>query len=89
MAGLLSTSWIMNCTLEVSSPDPASMPPLSSDILNDMVFELLPAAAFVCDATGAIVRYNRKAAELWGRELVPGETYYIAVSYTHLRAHET
>ncbi|SEQ54291.1 PAS domain S-box-containing protein [Pseudomonas lutea] len=79
MAGLLSTSWIMNCTLEVSSPDPAPMPSLSSDVLNDMVFELLPAAAFVCDATGAIVRYNRKAAEFWGRELVPGETYYIGI----------
>ncbi|MBF8640655.1 MULTISPECIES: PAS domain-containing protein [Pseudomonas] len=79
MAGLLSTSWIMNCTLEASSLDPVPMPSLSSDVLNDMVFELLPAAAFVCDATGAIVRYNRKAAEFWGRELVPGETYYIGI----------
>lgn len=26
----------------------------------------LPMAAYVCDADGNIVRYNRKAVELWG-----------------------
>jgi PAS domain S-box-containing protein len=79
MAGLLGTLKIMNCTQEASTLNRISAPPLSSDLLNDMVFELLPAAAFVCDATGAIVRYNRKAAEFWGRELIPGETYYIGI----------
>ena len=34
---------------------------------DDRLLELLPVAAYVCDATGMIVRHNRKAAELWGR----------------------
>lgn len=34
-------------------------------LLDDMIIELLPVAVYVCDAEGAIVRFNRKAAELW------------------------
>jgi PAS domain S-box-containing protein len=37
------------------------------------VLELLPAAVYVCDARGVVVRYNRKAVELWGREPGPGD----------------
>src|SRR5215210_2014800 len=33
-----------------------------SNILN-----LLPSAVYVCDASGVVVNYNRKAVELWGR----------------------
>ncbi|MDX3929351.1 MAG: PAS domain S-box protein [Shinella sp.] len=36
--------------------------------LPDTLFDLLPAAVYVCDRSGAILRYNRRAAELWGRE---------------------
>jgi PAS domain S-box-containing protein len=31
------------------------------------LFEQLPFAAYLCDRDGFIVRYNRRAAELWGR----------------------
>ena len=33
----------------------------------DELFDALPAAVYVCDCDGLIVRYNRRAAELWGR----------------------
>src|SRR6266403_6187111 len=31
------------------------------------LFELLPFAVYVCDRDGLVLRYNRRAAELWGR----------------------
>jgi len=31
------------------------------------LFEQLPFAVYLCDRDGVIVRYNRRAAELWGR----------------------
>jgi PAS domain S-box-containing protein len=31
------------------------------------LFEQLPFAVYVCDRDGLVVRYNRRAAELWGR----------------------
>lgn len=35
--------------------------------LPDQLLDLIPAAVYVCDRDGIIVRYNRRAAELWGR----------------------
>jgi PAS domain S-box-containing protein len=35
--------------------------------LADRVLDLLPVAVYVCDLDGLIVRFNRKAAKLWGR----------------------
>jgi PAS domain S-box-containing protein len=32
------------------------------------VLDLLPVAVYVCDRDGRIIKYNRRAAELWGRE---------------------
>jgi PAS domain S-box-containing protein len=32
------------------------------------ILDLLPVAVYTCDAEGLITQYNRKAAELWGRE---------------------
>jgi PAS domain S-box-containing protein len=32
------------------------------------IFDLVPVAVYVCDADGIIHEYNRRAAELWGRE---------------------
>ena len=32
------------------------------------LFDLVPVAVYVCDADGIIQEYNRRAAELWGRE---------------------
>lgn len=40
---------------------------------DDAILELLPAAVYVCDSEGRVVRYNRRAAELWGREPIPGD----------------
>ncbi|HET8728379.1 MAG TPA: PAS domain S-box protein [Alphaproteobacteria bacterium] len=42
--------------------------------IDETILELLPAAVYVCDAEGLIVRYNRRAAELWGRSPRRGET---------------
>jgi PAS domain S-box-containing protein len=32
------------------------------------LFDLVPVAVYVCDADGIIQEYNRRAAELWGRD---------------------
>ncbi len=37
--------------------------------------DLLPVAAFICDAKGTILQYNRHAAEIWGRTPRPEETH--------------
>lgn len=39
----------------------------------DALLEALPTATCVCAADGSIVRFNRKAAELWGGAPKPGE----------------
>lgn len=38
------------------------------DRLELQLLQLLPVAVYICAADGAIVKYNRRAAELWGRE---------------------
>jgi len=35
------------------------------------LFEQLPFAVYVCDRDGLVLRYNRRAAELWGRSPKP------------------
>src|SRR5690242_18435003 len=32
-----------------------------------LLFEQLPFAIYICDRNGVLLRYNRRAAELWGR----------------------
>jgi PAS domain S-box-containing protein len=44
--------------------------------IDDATLELLPVAVCVCDRDGAILRYNRRAAELWGRSPARGERFY-------------
>src|SRR3954465_8104855 len=42
------------------------------------LFEQLPFAVYVCDRDGLVLRYNRRAAELWGRSPKlgdPGERF--------------
>ncbi len=41
-----------------------TMPPPQAD---DTILDLLPVAICICDAEGRIVRFNRQAADLWGR----------------------
>ena len=44
-------------------------------VLAAQLMELLPAAVYTCDApSGVITYYNRRAAELWGREPAIGDT---------------
>jgi two-component system, chemotaxis family, CheB/CheR fusion protein len=38
------------------------------------LFELGPVAVYSCDVAGVIQKFNRRAAELWGREPAPGDT---------------
>jgi PAS domain-containing protein len=38
------------------------------------LFELDPVAVYSCDASGMIQNFNRRAAELWGREPALGDT---------------
>ncbi len=42
----------------------------------DKLVEALPVAMYVCDADGYLVRYNRRAEELWGRTPQIGEERY-------------
>ena len=35
--------------------------------------EVMPVAVYVCDTTGIIQNYNKRAVELWGREPSPGD----------------
>src|ERR1700726_314987 len=35
--------------------------------------EVMPVAVYVCDKTGIIRNYNKRAVELWGREPRPGD----------------
>jgi len=39
-----------------------------------ILFELGPVAVYSCDAAGMIQDFNARAAELWGRKPVPGES---------------
>src|SRR6185312_4778347 len=36
--------------------------------------DAIPGAVYLCDAEGWLVRYNKEAAELWGRTPSPGQT---------------
>jgi PAS domain S-box-containing protein len=49
--------------------------PKSGDTPNptDQLLDLLPAAVYVCAPDGTILRFNRRAAELWGREPLLGD----------------
>lgn len=47
---------------------------LAEELDDGVVLESLPVGVYACDAGGSIVRYNRAAAALWGREPRLGET---------------
>lgn len=36
--------------------------------LPEVLWDLVPTAVYACDVQGTIVRFNRRAAEFWGRE---------------------
>ena len=47
---------------------PSEMTRRGSDLAFRRMVEKLPAAAYTCDADGLVTYFNRRAAELWGRE---------------------
>ena len=47
---------------------------ISTDWRSQDLIEILPAAVYVCNAEAVVVSYNRRAAELWGREPTLGDT---------------
>src|SRR5215831_21173548 len=53
------------------------MPSALSSLLrmSEGILELLPIAAFICDAKGTILQYNRHAVAVWGRLPEPGQTH--------------
>ena len=42
---------------------------------SSLVLDLLPVATFICDVSGRIIQYNRRAADVWGREPAIGQTH--------------
>jgi PAS domain S-box-containing protein len=42
---------------------------------SDGILDMLPIATFICDARGAILQYNSRAVEIWGRTPLPGQTH--------------
>lgn len=44
-----------------------------SVMLDDKLLEFVPGAVYVCDLDGVVVRYNKRAGELWGRYPEPGD----------------
>jgi PAS domain S-box-containing protein len=54
---------------------PALRALLDDDILRqpDQILDLLPVGVYVCNSDGLIIRFNRAAAELWGREPTIGD----------------
>ncbi len=63
-------SFLENAVQPPASPsDDGDLAPAVARALGswDGVIESLPAAMYVCDAEGFVVRFNRRAAELWGR----------------------
>ena len=51
-----------------------------------ILFDLGPVAVYSCNAAGVIMDFNRRAAELWGREPKPGDTdEYFCGSHRMLR----
>jgi PAS domain S-box-containing protein len=49
------------------------VPSLPDELGDDLLLENLPVGVYACAADGSLVRYNRAAAALWGREPRLGE----------------
>jgi PAS domain S-box-containing protein len=42
---------------------------------SSLVLDLLPVATYICDLSGRIIQYNRRALDVWGREPEIGDTH--------------
>jgi two-component sensor histidine kinase len=61
--------------LRPSSVASGSAPDRPSALLPDGLFDALPVGIYTCTPEGAIVRYNRRAAELWGQSPPAGDPH--------------
>ncbi|HXD45732.1 MAG TPA: PAS domain S-box protein [Pseudolabrys sp.] len=61
------------------APRPAARPvPLLTGAMlraSGDILDMLPVATLVCGADGAILQYNRRAVEIWGRAPEPGQSH--------------
>jgi len=62
----------MRDSLPLASSAPSAFESLLG--LDQSVLDAIPSAVYVCARDGVLVRYNRWAAELWGRAPRPGDT---------------
>jgi PAS domain S-box-containing protein len=51
----------------------APIQPRSGDLWGDRLLDGLPIGVYICDREGSLIRYNERAAELWGRAPALGE----------------
>ena len=63
---------MVTATSFAGSPEPTGFHGLLA--LDQVVFDAFPTAAYVCAADGRVVRFNRRAVELWGRTPRSGDT---------------
>lgn len=60
---------MVSTVVEAAKDDSATAPKVDMSVLDSKLINMLPTAVYVCEApSGTILRYNRKAVELWGRE---------------------
>ena len=53
---------------QVDGSEKQAIPAEALDKLDGRLLDLLPGAVYFCDQEGVLVRWNRRAIELWGRE---------------------
>jgi two-component sensor histidine kinase len=73
---LTDASELLNAQLrgEIAEREQAEAALRESEESYRTLFELGPVAVYSCDAWGVILNFNRRAAELWGREPTLGDT---------------
>jgi PAS domain S-box-containing protein len=58
----------------------------TSEELHRLLFHLGPVAVYACDRSGVILKFNQRAAELWGRKPVSGENDRFCGSFKLFRS---
>ena len=63
-----TASQVLGSAIDITERKRAEDALLASERTLRQLIDNLPIAVYVCDASGVIERYNRRAVELWGRE---------------------